>query len=225
MHFAENFVKISSLCRRMTYIYHITHLRNLSKILDEGCLWCDNESKNRNLQAKGIAYDAIKERRARREVPTCKCGFLSDYVPFYFAPRSPMLYAIHSGMVESCEEGQEPIIHLVAKAEVVAENSLPFTFTNGHAEMKPSEFYENLADLDKIDWELMKAQYWNDTADDQNRKWRRQAEFLVYNHFPINLIAGIGVISEEMKAVVETILDEKGTKIKVAVLPNWYYAK
>jgi len=195
----------------------------LHSILESDCIWCDSEIKTRSIETQGIAYEAIKQRRARRPVPTCQQGYLSDYVPFYFAPRSPMLYAIHCGTVENYQEGQSSVLHLVSKVETVIEKQLPFTFTNGHAEMMPTEFYESLDDIDKIDWKLMKAEFWNDTEDDINRKWRRQAEFLVHNHFPIELVAGIGVVSEEIKSQVEEILRIFKKEITVAVLPQWYY--
>lgn len=212
-----------SVRAKPTYIFHITHIQNLAKILSNGCLWCDNERKVKNLDTKGIAYEAIKERRAQRLVSTCKKGVVADYVPFYFAPRSPMLYAIHRGTVDTYQGGQEFILHLVSKVESVVQNNLPFTFTNGHAEMALTEFYESLDDLNKIDWDLMKSTRWNDTESDANRKWRRQAEFLVHNNFPVTLIAGIGVMSEKVKIEVEKILKAKDVEISVKVLPNWYY--
>lgn len=89
--------------------------------------------------------------------------------------------------------------------------------------MAVTEFYESLDDLDKIDWDLMKSTHWNDIEDDMNRKWRRQAEFLVHNHFPIDLIAGIGVLSDRIKIEVEKVLKASNIEIKVAVLPKWYY--
>lgn len=206
-----------------TYIYHITHIQNLPKILNAGCLWCDSKMKEQNLETQGIAYDAIKLRRSKRPVPTCKGGVVADYVPFYFAPRSPMLYAIQQGRVDNYQGGQESILHLVSKLEIVTENELSFTFTNGHAEMALTEFYESLDNLDKIDWDLMKSKHWNDIESDMNRKWRRQAEFLVHNHFPINLIAGIGVVSERIKNQVEDILKASNKEIKVKAFPLWYY--
>ena len=77
---------------------------------------------------------------------------LSDYVPFYFAPRSPMLYAIHKGKVEGYTGGQGEVLHLVSSAESVAgENGLDYCFTEGHAEIGFSEFFEDLTDLQRID--------------------------------------------------------------------------
>jgi hypothetical protein len=69
----------------------------------------------------------------------------------------------------------------------------------------------------------MKTKFWFDTKNDINRKWRRQAEFLVYNNFPIELILEIGVISEEMKTEVEGILRFFEKEIKVEVASDWYY--
>jgi hypothetical protein len=148
---------------------------------------------------------------------------LADYVPFYFAPRSPMLYSISRGQVEGYREGQGSVLHLVSSTERVAENQLPFTFTNGHAEMATSHFYEDLADLDKVDWKIMQEMYWSDTIDDGTRKWRRQAEFLVHNHFPITLFDEIGVISRQKAEEVKQILAAEGHQITVTIRSNWYY--
>jgi hypothetical protein len=206
-----------------TYIYHITHIQNLSKILNAGCLWCESERNKRNIEIQGIGYNTLKERRSNWSVPTCKSGVISDYVPFYFAPRSPMLNKIHNGIVNDYADGQTPIIHLVSKVDLVVERGLPFTFTNGHAVTALAEFYEKIEDLNKIDWKVMESTYWNNIESDTNRKWRRQAEFLVHNHFPVDLIAGIGVISDRIKNDVENILKVSNIEIKVAVLTNWYY--
>lgn len=207
----------------MTAIYHITHIRNLPSILEQGCLWCDNERLARGLTTVGIAHQAIKDRRARRQVPVCKHGTLADYVPFLYAPRSPMLYSIYKGNVEGYSEGQSPVLHLVAFAESAARANLPFAFTNGHAEMATSRFFEDLTDLDKVDWAIMQATYWHDTPEDGTRKWRRQAEFLVHNHFPVSLIRGIGVLSIQIAEEVKQILTAAAHEIEVVVRPNWYY--
>ncbi len=38
-----------------------------------------------------------------------------------------------------------------------------FAFTDGHAVMDYSEFYDDLQFLNMIDWEIMQARYWNNT--------------------------------------------------------------
>ena len=103
-------------------------MRNLPSILQYGGLYCDNERLGTNLPSVGIAHNHIKERRARRGVTRANRGTLADYVPFYFAPRSPMLYSIGGGFVEGYADGEDPILHLVTSAEVVKAVGLPFTF-------------------------------------------------------------------------------------------------
>ena len=205
------------------FIYHITHLKNLSKILRSECLWCDNETAQQTLNVVGIAHDHIKKRRQKCAVPFENRGFVADYVPFYFAPRSPMLSAIHNGRVENYSEGQSQVIHLVSKVEKVLEAGLPFVFTEGQADMATTRFFENPQDFDKIDWEIMKDRYWADTDEDGDRSRRRKAEFLVHNSFPVQLINGIAVISEAVKIQVEGTLKKTGIEMNVVVRRNWYY--
>ena len=38
---------------------------------------------------------------------------------------------------------------------------------------------EDVAQFDKVDWELVPARYWADQPDDNDRQRRKQAEFLV----------------------------------------------
>ena len=119
----------------MTQLYHITHIQNLPSILAHGGLWCDNSRQERNLGTIGIAHDHIKQRRARKRVPLGAQGTLADYVPFYFAPRSPMLYAIHMGSVAGYNGGQISVLHLVFEVEHIVRRGLTYVFTDGHADM------------------------------------------------------------------------------------------
>lgn len=207
----------------MTAVFHITHFTNLDSILREGGLCCDNSRNKRKLACTGIAYEHIKARRANRKVPVCRGGTLADYVPFYFAPRSPMLYTIDRGNVPNYAEGQAPIVHLVANAERIVGAGLPFAFTDGHADIGYSEFFDDLTRLNEVDWDIMKATYWNDTADDGDRKRRRQAEFLVFDFLPWKYVDEIGVINASMAQRVRAIVDASTAAPRVTVHRDWYY--
>lgn len=151
-------------------------------------------------------------------------GCVGDYVPFYFAPRSPMLYAIHKGFVEGYNSGQSEVVHLVSSAEMVDEAGLHWVFSDGHAEMAPlTAFYNSLEHLDKIDWDVMKSIYWNDTDADPDRKRRRQAEFLVHNFFPWELITSIGVNDRTTAIHVNKALEKASHKPAVSAETSWYY--
>jgi hypothetical protein len=75
----------------------MTHVQNLPSIIRTGCLYCDKQAQAH--QARSIAYTNLKAKRAAKLVPVPPNGVIADYVPFYFAPRSPMLYAVHTGYV------------------------------------------------------------------------------------------------------------------------------
>lgn len=207
-----------------TSIYHITHIDNLPSILKSGGLIANSRLRQRQTNYLDIAHENIQDRRARTEVPCGAGGYLHDYVPFYFAPRSPMLYAIHKQNVDGYSGGQKPIIHLVSQIEAIENSEIAFVFTDGHGIMVYTDFYDDLYALNHvIDWELMESKYWFDTPDDPNRKCKRQAEFLVHEFCHWNLIKEIGVINLTMQTEVREILQKFNIQTQINVYSNWYY--
>ncbi|MGC1782115.1 MAG: DUF4433 domain-containing protein [Acidobacteriaceae bacterium] len=210
----------------MTHLYHITHMDNLAGILDRGGLLCDRGCQIEKIPSQQIGYAHIKQRRMIRKVPLAPKGTLGDYVPFYFAPRSPMLFTIEKRNTPAYQDGQRPIVHLVTSVEAVsvAKPKLRWLFTDGHADIDYSDFFDDLDDLDKIDWPLMSAQMWNDTSADGDRKRRRQAEFLVHGFFPWTLVESIGVMTEQIALEVQqTLTATGGHSPQVVRQPRWYY--
>jgi ssDNA thymidine ADP-ribosyltransferase, DarT len=206
-----------------TFVYHITHIRNLQSILQLDGLIANNRLKQQQINYQDIAHGSVQDRRALIRVPFAAGGCLHDYIPFYFAPRSPMLYTINKGNVEGYTEGQTPVIYIVTEAEIIAANNLVFAFTDGHAVMDYSEFYDDLQFLNMIDWDIMRERYWNNTPSDGDRRRRRQAEFLVHQFCPWSLITQIGVINNTVKSQVEQILQNFNCSTPVKVYPSWYY--
>jgi ssDNA thymidine ADP-ribosyltransferase, DarT len=206
-----------------TLIYHFTHIKNLASILiaDEICsnsnLWLDG------IEHVDIAHSHIQDRRRTTQVPCGPGGTLHDYVPFYFAPRSPMLFSIYKGNVQSYPDGQGPLIYLVTTVQAVQAQKLPFVFTDGHAVIDFTEFYKDLEDLNKIDWDLMQERVWRDIPSDGDRKRRRQAEFLIYDSCPWSLIHEIGVKSNLMCKQVESILEAANHRPSVVMHSDWYF--
>lgn len=208
----------------MTPIYHITHLSNLPSILKADGLWCDSSRKEQGFPIVGIAHQNIKDRRAGRKVPVAAGGTLANYVPFYFGPRSPMLYAIHTGAVEGYTGGQEAILHLVSSIKRAANLGVPYCYTDGHADMDMTDFSEDIGQLkDLVDLELMESRYWFDNAQHPDRKRRRQAEFLVHESFPWTSIKQIGVHNTDVEKQVAKILKGETHQPEIVVRPEWYY--
>lgn len=207
----------------MTPIYHITHVANIEKIIASGGLWCDNERLKQQFDCVGIAHQHIKDRRAKRAVPLAARGTLADYVPFYFAPRSPMLFTIHRGNVVGYSGGQREVVHLVSSVEMAVQLGQHWTFTDGHAEMAFSTFYDSLDHLDEVNWQVMEGSYWNDTTEFPDRKRQRQAEFLVHRSFPWQAFHEIGVCDEKLARQVEQLLNKGKHEPDVNVRSAWYY--
>ena len=161
-------------------LFHITHLSNLASIARDG-LWCDNEMAASASAPREIGNLAIKEQRRRRPVPLPPGGSVADYVPFYFAARSPMLYAIHKGAVSSYQGGQKKIVYLVSSIDTIIEHGLQFVFTDRNAALGHARYGGDPAVLaDYVDWRLMEARMWNNTSSEPDRMERRMAELLVH---------------------------------------------
>ena len=188
-----------------------------------GVIRCDSGCSAGAITPVSIAHDHIKSRRSGWRVRVAQGGTLADYVPFYFAPRSPMLYAISIGSVAGYEQGQAEIAHLVLAAEEIAEPG-SFAITDGHAATPLTTQYDDLAALDSaIAWPIMRARYWNDTDADGDRKRRRQAEFLAWSSVPFHAVRVIGVTTTDVAERVYADLKGAPHVPAIVVRKDWYY--
>lgn len=210
-----------------TLIFRIIHVDNLQVMLQRGGIHAPSATAADGLPYRVIHHQSIQTQRANKPVPCGPRGVIHDYASFYFAPRSPMLYAIYKGNVQDYHEGQEPIIYLVSDAQTVRSSGAEFVFTDGHAIMAMSEFFDDLSRLDRVDWSVMRARMWNDTDRCPDRKRRRQAEFMIHRFCPWPLIGGIAVIDNRMKRQVEGVLDRfpRLHRPIVRVERGWYYER
>lgn len=205
----------------MTRIYHFTHLENLASIIEAGGLRCDSSMPGHDYA--NVGHRDIKSRRLRQPVFAPPGGVVADYVPFYFAPRSPMLYVIHKGTVPGCSSRQSEVAYLVASAEDVA-TVRPCCFSDRNAAKSFAGFYSDLDQMrDVIDWPLMQADMWNNTPDDLERMERRMAEFLVHEFFPWNLVQYIAVYDQDKRAYARTILVRQNAAVPVRIERDWYF--
>ncbi len=169
---------------------------------------------------------SIKARRLCVLGVNCHPGTrVGEYVPFYFCPRSIMLYILHkANHPDLCYRGgQRPILHLqadmVAAVRWADENHVRWGFSDRNAGGRLAGFYNHLDDLDKVDWTAVAASDWRDPI----VKEGKQAEFLIYESFPWKLIERIGVKDEDIKEQVNAILRNAEHKPLVTVEPAWYY--
>ena len=113
-----------------TPIHRLIHLENLRVCLQRGGLHAPKHTPNDGLSYKTIHNIDIQLVRHEKNIPCGPGGVIHDYVSFYFGPRSPMLYQLHTGMVNGYSEGQESLIYLVSNAQAVAKNGAGFAFSD-----------------------------------------------------------------------------------------------
>ncbi|WP_317382562.1 DUF4433 domain-containing protein [Megasphaera stantonii] len=207
------------------FLYHITHINNLPNIVENKALLSYKQIKINNILNTSIAYISVQNHRQNTRISYPPYGNLHDYVPFYFAPRSPMLYAIYRHNVETYSGSQEQIIYLITNVQNVIERNYNYIFTDKHAIVQYAKQFNDARDLEMaIDWEIMRANYWANTEDDGERKSRRQAEFLIYSHVDFNDIQQIVVYNEDMGNFVKrTLMNTAYENKKIFVDPGFYY--
>jgi hypothetical protein len=201
-------------------IYHFTDVDNLEHILEAGKLRCHAMADC----AIDVADSTIKSRRMTKRVPCGPGGMVGDYVPFYFAPRSPMLFRIQHDGVEGVSSDPRRLVYFVSSTQTVLGAGCRCVFTDGNAATTITDFYDDLDLLDQVvDWPLMRARYWSNTREDGDRRRRRQAEFLVHGTVPLTLIHELGVYAPDVETSVQQIVVASGRNTTICVRPGWYF--
>lgn len=207
-------------------LYHITHVDNLPGIVADGKLLSDRSIQARGPAVQVIGMSAIKQRRIEEITVSCHPDTrVGDYVPFYFCPRSIMLFVIHRANHPELEYrgGQGPIIHLEADLQAVIDwadaNGRRWAFSLSNAGSYYAEFRARPDQLDQLQWEAIEATDFR--APDV--KEGKQAEFLVHEQFPLDLVERIGVASVAVRARAAEAMASARHRPPIEVRPDWYY--
>lgn len=207
-------------------VCHITHVNNLRQVFTDGFLFSDREILSRGGPEAAIGMSSIKRRRLDDiAVPVGTDLKVGDCVPFYFCPRSVMLYVLHKGNSPELEytEGQRPIVHLVGEMTAIVDwaesEGLGWCFSLSNAGAYYTEFRSSLNDLGDLDWKAIFATDFRP----QVIKEGKQAEFLVEHRVPVDLFDTIGVIDAGMAKRVEEALAGIEVRPRVEVKPRYYF--
>lgn len=204
-------------------IYHIVHVDRLVSIVADGGLWSDAFLQARARPGTTIGMGTIKQRRLTTPVE-CRPGLnVGDCVPFYFCPRSVMLYVIHMANDPELDYrgGQGPIVHLEGDlhdtVDWAEQQERQWAFTLSNAGSNYFEDRCDLVQLAEIDWDAVRARNW------QGRTDGKQAEFLVEKSFPWALIQRVGVRSTHVREQARNAMRASEHKPTVEIKPEWYY--
>lgn len=112
-------------------VFRITHTRNLRWILANGLHCANSAVSDPNFVAIGNP-DLIAGRKTKN-VTVGPGGTLSDYVPFYLTPKSPMLLNIKTGYKGITRRQNSEIVILVSSVPKLTERGVTTVFTDRHA--------------------------------------------------------------------------------------------
>lgn len=206
-------------------IYHIVHVDKLASIAADGCLWSDAELAQRPVTGTVIGMNTIKARRMNELTLASHQGlYVGQCVPFYFCPRSVMLYLIYRRNAElAYQGGQVPIVHLVADLNVVVAwaqaNGQRWAFTLSNA---GSRYFDDRCDLNylqEINWAAVQTNQWSGSP----TKEQKQAEFLIEHQFPWHLVEEIAVINQVAGQQAVQAIADAAHRPGVQIRPAWYY--
>lgn len=193
------------------HLYHITHVDNLTSILQK-----DLRCHNRINGYVDISNAEIQGHRQAKLIPFYRSLSLHNFVPLFFAPKSPMLSALR--------DKQHELVYLHIAPEVLKMAGT--VFCDGNARSNITQFYKTLPDLDKLDWKLLHGYYWgaDDIEEHAENKRKRSAEVLVLDHIQTKYITGISVRSYDILQKVKTICNDAQVPFFPAINPKLYFS-
>lgn len=202
--------------KRLKYAFRITHIDNIPHIFKCGIVKADSPLRDANYVCIGDSQ--IIGLRGEMDV---KGYCIGDYIPFYFGPRSPMLYVIQHGYNGVKRVEPDKIVYCVIRLDDLISNDVDCIFTDGHALSFLTSFYtkDKLSILDKIvAYDDVYSSQWN-SDEDLDLKRRKEAELLVKNDLPVQFLKGLVVYSNEAK----NVLVENGVADNLIVVKPSYY--
>jgi hypothetical protein len=197
----------------------MTHINNLSHIIENRITHVTSPKRNPNYTPIGDG----KIIQTRKSIILKNNKPISDYIPFYFGTRMPMLYVIQKGFNDITPVPAEQIVYCITSIQQLLEANLEFIFTNGHALAATTTFYYEhslVAQLDELlDFTAIRAKYWNDESD-LDLKRRKEAECLVALDLPSNALLGYAVFNEASKI---KLINLGIPPLKIVIKPNYYF--
>lgn len=199
---------------RGRYFYHFTHIDNILSIIEQGGLLSTNEKERRGVKHHDIANQTIQGRRSTMFVPVGPGGVVHDYVPFYFASVNPMLLsALNNKRVD------QPYVCVIAVSiEKLLKEKVVFTDAAANTTIPPN-FYEDPADLTRLDWGQIDSRSWGGRTDEEQHA--HMAEALVHRKVPLDWIDSYIVFNQWGKQEILCFYQDAGLTAP-AISYDWF---
>ena len=201
-------------------VFRITHVDNVRWIAENG-LHCRNGRQDTSFVT--IGNPDIIDRRDSQRVPVEPWGTLSDYIPFYFTPFSPMAFNIKTGHGVPAVAPRDIVVLAASLIRLAESQSVQFVYTDRHAVLETATFHKSLDDLRCIDWPRLRARDFKRNNDELDKVERYQAEALVYRHLPAGMLEAIVCHGKKEQAKVQALVNAAGTDVKVSSNSRMYF--
>lgn len=209
------------LQQKKAHIYRILHRDNFPWVLRNG-VHCRNSAKQ-DPRFVNIGSPDLIEKRKTWPVATYPGGTLSDYVPFYFTPYSPMAFNIKTGYNNIKQRKNEEILILYSSLPTLVDQKIAFLFSDRHAILSTARFSSNLADLKWIDWKILQARDFKRDNNDLGKLERYQAEALVHRRLSVASLLGCVCFDDKTLESVSKLIGQAGVSLNLEKQPGWYF--
>jgi hypothetical protein len=193
--------------------WYFSYIDNLDAILQYGIL-PKNEVERRGLQSRSFAIEQVQD--LRHNIPIRLTNnqeyTLHDVVPVYLRPKTPSL--------SRRREKQDQLFFVKIPTSILLDEGFEYAFTDGNAASAKTRFFVDPKQLSELPWDVIEAIYWTN-YDDCTRK--RNSEFLIFPHIPINRFAGLGVSNDAARERVREIIVRRNFQIRVSVRCDWFF--
>ena len=206
------------------YLYRMVHIDNIPYILKNGITHRNSKNADSNYIQIGDANLIDFRSKISVNVESGEKIVLGDFIPFYFGVRMPMLYVVQLGgnFVSEAFRASN-IVYVVVKLNSLLSAGLTFYFSDGHGTDHLTTFY-NSSKIDLlpsiIDWNAVTALKWGGEDVETDIRRRKQAEFLVGNDIPFDLIFGFVCCDETSKDKLVSMGAQNET---IKIFPKAYY--
>lgn len=205
-------------------LYHVTHVDNLTAIIEAGHLLADTGAAGGAQPRVDIASTGVRDARRETVVPG-QSSTVADYVPFYLSPDAYLWNTVRtrgsdpriSIEAASCAARDFVVVVAVAKdifASFDDSTGMPaYSVTDGDAAASLTRFGTGPSDTER----LMRS-----LRSEDGPARMLNAEFLVKDALPFELVTLIGVCNARVRDEVKVKLKQAGYRARVAVYPPWF---
>ena len=164
-------------------LFYVCHIDNISSILKLGILSHNFAHKN-GLVKNDISDKSVNSLRNRFEQSLG--GNIHDFAPLF-------LHLRNSTFFRWCKsEDKNNLILLKVNPHILLADNV--AFSDGNAAVRTTKFYQNIDDFNKLNWQIIKEEYWSNYPDGKRIKC---SEVLVRDKIQLHYINELLVYSEE----------------------------